>query len=459
MFQGTLPAAVHSMLFESAADWKTPHLAVACSGNFTIERLFANTFTDLRGCDISIYSCALGAYFARQPFRLELRPEHRNTFDWIAAGLQSQPGAVATLMLLTSITETLDSKLQIKPNAYYARLLDAYRRQWSALLDKTITRLEFHAGDAVDWLPTLPESTAVVSFPPFFAGGYTKMWAKLDALFDWNRPVYQEIFDERRQQFISALTGRPCWALITPEPLPHLSSYLRGIAQTSNRGVTVRVYSSPGRTRVVTPRQNTNPVMIPRLSPGDEIGSRLHLVDLSAPQFQALRSQYLNPMIKPASGSAAYGVMVDNKLVGAFAFQKGYRVPGASPDTVYLLTDFAIAPSDYTKLAKLVLYAALSHEAQLLAERLCRQRIRHLVTTAFSDHPVSMKYRGLFQLLNRKENTTPAPGEHRYMLNYLASAGRWSLTEGLKEWRQKHAAKHLASTLSASTPGESNSSM
>jgi hypothetical protein len=455
MFQGTIPAAVRSMLFESAADWHTDSLAVACSGNFTLERLFTNTFAKLSGCDVSIYSCALGAYFARRPFRLELHPEFHTTLDWIRPALTSPAGAIATLMLLTSLTEALDSHLQLKPNAYYTRLFDAYRRQWTTLLEQTVTRLDaiplrladFHAGDAVDWLPTLPESVAVVSFPPFFAGGYDKMWAKLDKLFDWDRPAYQELFEDRRQRFITSLVDRPFWALVTPEPLPRLEDHLRGAAQTSNRGVQLHIYTAPGRTRIITPHQTTAPVTIPRLAPGDPIGDRLHIITLPAGQFQALRSQYLNPMIKPASTSAAYGVMVDDRLIGAFAFQKGYRVPGATPDTVYLLTDFAVAPTDYPKLSKLVLYAALSREGQLLAERLCRQRIHYLITTAFSDHPVSMKYRGLFKLLSRKDNANPAPGEHRYALNYLAEAGKWTLAEGLKEWKKRHSKSELSESI------------
>lgn len=449
MFQGTIPQSIREMLYQIAAGWSgVQQVAVAGSGNLTVERVLHPLGFDLHGCDVSIYSCALGSYFARQPFRLALRDAHRETFGWIEDSLTTPAGALAALMLLTGLTDALDAHCQIKPNPYYTRLIEGYRRQWDTLLDQTRTKLEsapvqlagFHIGDAVDWLPTLPQDMAVASFPPFFAGGYEVMWAKLDKLFDWDKPDYQEIFDDRRAQFLQTLTNRRHWVFMTPDPLPEYADHLRGLAQTTNRGVPLYLYAAAGSARVAVPHQKTAPVLIPRLAPGGHIGDTLHLVHLKADQFAALRSQYLNPAIKPASAGSAYGVMVDDRLVGVFALAKGYKVPGASADAIYLLSDFAVAPTDYPKLSKLVLYAALSREGQMLAERLANRRVRQIVTTAFSNHPVSMKYRGLFRLASRKENPhSDAQAEHRYHLNYVAPAGQWTLKDGFDEWRRRHA--------------------
>ena len=115
----------------------------------------------------------------------------------------------------------------------------------------------------------------------------------------------------------------------------------------------------------------------------------------------------------------------------------------AFPDTsngIYLLSDFPVAGTDYPRLSKLVLYAALSKEAQALAQRSLSRRVKHAVTTAFTDNPVSMKYRGLFELIGRKElprGSDPVK-DHRYMLNYAAAMGAWTLDEGLAEWKAKH---------------------
>lgn len=446
MFKGTVPGEVRAMLYEAAQDWQADALAVACSGNFTIERVFAGRMP-LMGCDVTIYSCALGAWFARKPFEATLRPEHAEAFGWIADGMKDQAGTTATIMLLTGLSDALDKNLAVKQNAYYTRLVDGYRRKWPEMLEKTRERLEtsplqlrdYFAGDAVDWLPTLGPEIAVATFPPFFGGDYEAMFGKLDGLFDWPKPSYQEIFEARRKIFLAALVNRPHWAIGTRERLDGFDDHLRGTAKTTNRGVPLYLYASAGKTRVVAPRQATEPVSVPRLAPGDEIGGRLWIAPLSYAKFAALRSQYMNENIKPGMPTQAYAVLVDDRLIGCYALQKAYKVPGATADAVYLLSDFPVAPTDYTRLAKLVLYAAQSTEARLLAERVCKMRVRLLVTTAFTDNPVSMKYRGLFDLHSRKE--AGSKSDHKFQLQYMSGAGRWTLAEGLAEWKRKHGSR------------------
>lgn len=450
MFKGTIPQDFRAMLYEVAGTWRAKSLAVACSGNFTIERVFAERFT-LHSCDVSIYTSALGAYFARKPFRLELRPEFHEPFAWMLDGLKSQAGQVGTLMMLTTMGDALDKNGHPRRNPYYQRLLEGYRRQWPEMIEKTINRLEnspltlasYNCMDAVDWLPTLPPDVAVASFPPFFVGGYEVMFSRLNLLFDWDRPSYQEIFDERRQIFLDALMNRPDWAFGSAERLDDLEPHLRGVAQTSNRGVTIYLYASSGATRVVSPRQSIEAVSVPRLSEGQTVGDRLWIAPLTFGQFSALRSQYLNEHIKPGMPTKAFAVMVDDKLIGCYALLKGYRTPHSSPDSIYLLSDFAVAPSDYARLSKLVLYAALSKEANLLAERVSRSRIRYVVTTAFTNNPVSMKYRGLFELHSRKE--IEGDSTHKFQLQYSSPSNRWTLSEGLDEWKRKHQLKHVPS--------------
>lgn len=449
MFQGTIPQAARQILSEVARSWQTETVAVACCGNLTIERtLHEHNRFKLYSCDVSIYSCALGAYFARQPFRLVLKPEHETEWDWLQPYLNTQVDALASLMLLTNLQQGITSAGKVAANAYYQRLWKGYREQWQDLHARTVTRLEsvplrlagFHAGDAVDWLPTLPADAAVLSFPPFFAKGYAVMWAKLESLFAWDAPAYQEIFEARRQQFVHDLMARDCWFLGTSYPIAEYTPFLRGRCQTTNRGVPLYLYAATGATRVVTPYQQTAPLPYQTLAPGEEITAPLRLVQLTAPQFRALRSRYLNPAIKPADAGLALGVFAGEKLIGAFALNKSFQQPGASADTLYLLSDFAVAPTDYPRLSKLVLHAALSHEARLYAERTAGRRVRHLFTTAFTNNPVSMKYRGLFELHSRKE--TPDDPDHKFMLNYTAPAGQWSLVEALTRWQKKHGAKH-----------------
>lgn len=443
MFQGSIPADVRNMIFEAVQGWSSPKFAVACSGNFTIERILDQAkIQHIQGCDVSIYTCALGAYFAGQPFRLELKPEYAESLAWLAPSLETQVGKVSTLMLFTGFANAL----RPSPNAYYTRLLGGYRQQWSTLMEKTVKRLEsvplkladFHAGDAVPWVESLPEETAVLSFPPFFAKGYVNMWAMHDKIFSWDAPAFGEIFEEHRRRFMTALTNRPEWIVGSSERLPELEPYLRGVSRTSG-GVLIHNYSPVSKTRVVNRTTKKRPLNIKRLSPGQRLtpDSSIGLKYLDIEEFSSLRSQYLKITMDVQISNVwrTYAVLVDGCIAGVFAIRTAHLQHGATPDSIYLVSDFCVSSSDYARLSKLILYAALSKESHLIVERMAKRRCRVMVTTAFSDHPVSMKYRGLFDLTSRKETHLD---NHAYQLNYSAPIGQWTLKEGYQVWFKKY---------------------
>ncbi|MFF7892456.1 hypothetical protein ACFZDI_11175 [Streptomyces sp. NPDC007907] len=121
------------------------------------------------------------------------------------------------------------------------------------------------------------------------------------------------------------------------------------------------------RTRIVAPRQPIEPVKAPRLRADDELVGPLTLSLLKPGQFNALHSQYLNPKIAPGAATLAVAVK-DGK--GRVLAPRVFAMAPSSfmPDEVYLLSDSVVAPTDYPRLSKL--------------------------TTAFSNNPVSTKYRG-----------------------------------------------------------------
>ena len=99
-----------------------------------------------------------------------------------------------------------------------------------------------------------------------------------------------------------------------------------------------------------------------------------------------------------------------------------------------------------------MLYAALSKETKLLAERLMKRRVHYLFTTAFTNNPNSMKYRGVFDFYNRSEDKEwredgTGTSHTRWKVNYRGTLGQWTLMEGLEIWKKKHGKK--------STPGSS----
>jgi hypothetical protein len=260
------------------------------------------------------------------------------------------------------------------------------------------------------------------------------MWKKLGDLFDWDEPAYTVLDEAAIDTLFQQVTNRPHWIISANRQLEDYQEYLRGSTQTSARGVTMYVYASAGKSRITKPVQKVEPVKTPHLKPGEELGERLGLVPMTQGQFNALRAAYMHIPMAPAGVQQAVAVTVDGVIIGAYGLTTPNAFAGfnVTEPYLYMMSDFAVSPTDYPRLSKLVLYAVLSTEARMLMQRFSNRRVRSLVTTAFSQKPVSMKYRGLFTLLNRKET------DDGYALNYAADVGKWTLSEGYALWRKKH---------------------
>ncbi len=439
---------MQSIVHEHVSTWDdVEDIYVGCSGNFTVERALADLkpAKGSHGNDVTLYSCAVGNFLAHQPLDLHIRPETAARYPWLAEEVEDGDSlsVVSTVLLLTRFAFAFGKEHQ----TYYARLVAGYRDQWHGLMETTRDRLRrvafvlntFTPMDVVDWTQTVPAASGVICYPPFQGGDYESQNAPLDHVFDWPMPAFTMFDDARLAELIGSMRTKRRWLLGTKSRLEGMDAALRGVTRTTNRGVPIFVYSSSGPRRHVQPRQPVEQVLMPRLARGDVVGQRMALHLLKEGQFVTLRSQYMNANIRPGQPTIAVGVSVDGHIVGAFAM----AVPSATanwsgkltPPWCYLLSDFPVSGTDYPRLSKLVLYAALSKEARRLIERSLSHRTNSIATTAFAKNPVSMKYRGMFKVLNRRQLD-----DGRYEINYGSDLGRWTLAEGLAEWRRKHAA-------------------
>ncbi|MEW6555098.1 MAG: hypothetical protein AB1384_12525 [Actinomycetota bacterium] len=458
MFRGSIPAPLRSMTQEIVKGWDCSDVWVGCSGNFTVERvLWPLDRFRLHGNDVTIYSCVIGEWLASMGVDLRLRPEVMDSYGWLELYLDGEEESIATLLLATRLPVNREGD-----NAYYKRIYEGHKRQWDSLHTKTLDRVRafsmrlssFYSGDVREYVKQVPTDQGLIAFPPFVKGDYERMFRGLEALFEWEPPDFSDVA-EHREELIADIMSKRFWEVCVNFEIEELSDHLVGITQTTNRGVKVYVYASDGPARICVPNQDTEEVLVERLGPGDEVGSEIALLPFTAPQFAALRSEYMNAYIRPGQASLACGVLVDGMLVGVFAYSTAPTMAHwegrVQTPHAYLLSDFPVEPSDYKHLAKLVLYASLSKEVKLMLERYARHRIRSAITTAFTDRPVSMKYRGLFELLSRKEqehkdyeDLTDAYYGQRYELNYGAVLGEWTLAEGLAMWKKKYAGKREA---------------
>ncbi len=138
MFIGSINRYMRAVVETAAQGWRGRPVHVACSGNFTVERILARCGLGPKGVgaihsnDVSIYSCALGWHLRGEPKPYTVKqPEFAWLADFLAPGLPT----VATLLLAGEMLKAG------KDSAYAQRMRAEYRRRWPELHAKTIERV------------------------------------------------------------------------------------------------------------------------------------------------------------------------------------------------------------------------------------------------------------------------------------------------------------------------------
>lgn len=301
----------------------------------------------------------------------------------------------------------------------------------------------FYHGDVMKMLDEIPENCGFISFPPFFKGGYEKMWKNIEDFFEYTEPEY-EIFDPNIhiKEFCHKVSKLDNFIIGTEREVEELKDYFSGTLNTGPNKI-IYFYSKTDKKHYVRQgSRQTNAKPIVRIGENDEITEDIVVAPITLDQFVELRALYLSTNVtKVDTPSASYGLFYKDKLFGVFAFSNSFMLTGSEKlerPTIYLLTDFSISPTCEKNLSKLVLYCILSKEVKMLAKKVIGKRVKTITTNAFSKNPVSMKYRGLFEQFGRRELEKDNEGNvKKWNLSYGAKMGQWTLKEGYELWRRK----------------------
>ena len=180
------------------------------------------------------------------------------------------------------------------------------------------------------------------------------------------------------------------------------------------------------------------PPQLPRWEVGDELhsDSEVRIVELKYPEAQYVRQLYVSKAVGQAAAQFCYAVTIDGKIAGLLMFQdstNGFKIDGeVRSDLIYMMCDLALPAKHVPRLSKLILMAALSEEVRISLNKKLTMEFGWIATTAFSPNPVSMKYRGVMKLHNRREEGG------RYAINYVAPFSGQSLQEQFQAWRSKY---------------------
>ena len=446
-FIGAISTPMRKIVSEYAAEITLPAL-LPCAGNFTMGACLRSGgyMGHISGCDITLYTSALGAYLAGNTMEVRERddcPEHlRGFLD------NTSPERLAA-----SLSVMLDLHMVWKcQNAWHRRVLHQYRASWPELMEKTLARLEkyrahmiqgggfnYFAMDAVEYLDRHDENHAVFIAPPTYGSkGYFNIEKIFSAALEWNAPAYGELNFQDVAIYEKIASFRQ-WLIIMERPLPAIEKILGepvGVLRKNER-IVHYVYARHSRHCII------KRYYMPSLSPGAIFPSAQRLTGneepgiarLTVPQATRLNELFMSSRVDYCQlNGISLGLCLNGKIIGKADFQNGkfnWRMPDDGRQ-IYQLSDLAV-PSAEPRLSKLVLLLIQSHEVKRLIDEYFKSDFRWTCTTAFCRGPVSMKYRGIYKLHKRLPGTDGA-----YRLNYYAPLGQWTMCEALEIWLKKY---------------------
>lgn len=441
MFLGGIPKASAQQIAELLAPQdKSRGVFIACSGSYRIERTIFQRWPDvpIYSNDVTFFSCMLGNWLSGRDLDYSFSGELAPLGELVEGA--SPRRRVAAVSVALDISDHASGKR----NRFKQAHVDHMLARLPQLLDQTEAKLGkafgdlvlsgFHAGDLREQIDkAIDAKAAVVTFPPFYKGGYETLYKWLDANTTWSPPSYpmfepkdlERIFEKVAASGIGYVVGagrllevpghQPKALFVPPTKTPH---YL---------------YAPTGEARLI---RNKAPLKPFKFEPLDlsklTKDSKVEIRAVDGARAMYVRVQYLKKSMIPAPGRWNYLIYVDGMLAGVLTFDVSKF--GPREDALYLLSDVAV--SREARVSKLIARLATNAGLARVMAGKALKPFGYVVTTAFSDHPVSMKYRGLYELLSRKD------GDHGgFQLQYGSEVRQETPDEAFAWWWSNHASQ------------------
>ncbi len=431
MFIGAVNADIRKYIHSISREFEGRRLFIACSGNFTIEQLLSRNRRPAKiySNDISTYSTILAHAVKGEVMDLKVVDKK---YKFISKDLKSDRQLANVIWLL----ETLKYEKQKSDHAkrmfvwymdHRPELVDKYHEKITPTVE-SIDIDQFYCEDVTQFISRADRPDDVVmSYLPTYTGGYEKLYQRLDEIVDWDRPEYGMIDEEVYEQLFARIRGKDHVFYADRDlGVGGMKYHLR---QKSNKDI--YLYTNLGQSSILVDHTGLNETVkkYPTIQSGDEITveSLVELVLVPCNVVNHYRFLYLKKGIQMADGDLAYLVLVGGKVIGAYIFSLSKF--GSLKD-LFMLSDFSLPTSRYKRLSKLLLLLSTSVEVQENANKKFLLNFSRVVTAVFSKRAMSMKYRGVFDLLKRNEETG--------VLNYGAEMGTRTIKGALEEWVTKH---------------------
>lgn len=430
-FIGTTPPEVKLLLQDLMKNVDKKDVFIGCSGNYTTDKVMAGMGYTIHSNDVSLYSKLISDLLLGTDTEIEvINPELRyvfNTWD------ETKYKKLVQVMFAMRV-----SNFHLRKNDYQEEMFNAFIEQSNIYYHNTIEKLEkgalnfniksFFYGDFVDFLKAKKGKGVGISFPPTYKSGYEKLFNYVEESFAYEHAPYN-IFDPKDGGLIfGELLESDENIIYSDKEWSNLEEFLSGKIKLGTGKHPVYIYSSIKRDnhyyierdKVVKP---SNIHILPvdyEFTEETNISVELCLVN----DINYFKAFYMaNKVNYTTGGDLGLVFMADGKAFGFTSFSKQL----STLEQIFMQSDFVIN-SNTQRLSKLLIMLTKACDVRKLIARKMGNYYEGIKTTVYSTAPVSMKYRGVFDLERRDEGK----------LMYSAKFTDNSLKELYNLWLKKY---------------------
>lgn len=447
-FFGTVPNSCIEQFLRVVPFDSWGEVYVGCSGTLKIEEAIRSRHPDvpIHANDVSLFSCPLGWYYTD-----DYRPIQFHTrLDWVNDFIEDRPYeyTVAAVLLCNELAR------YSRDNPYCVAHFKHIQNNFLGMLVKGVDKLQekkarlkltsYFAGDWRDHMENaIAAGAGIASFPPFFAGDYESQFKFINSNISWPEPSYRNYSSDNFQECLErAIDSGVNYMLLSDRNLTE-EGHKPDLEFIQGRKVPHYMYSNHNRSSVRHIFSKPEPFLYTPAKPKTFTrDSKVEVVKAEDKHLNFIKDVYLAKGIIHSPGLRNYLVYIDNQLAGGiiYALSKfGCTTADGenlqSGNVLYLLSDVTL--SNDCKLSKLLALLATSDQLVKPISNRLLSPIKYLVTTARSKNPVSMKYRGIYELLSRRPSDDPID-EGKLILQYGAKVQDASIDELYKLWFDKH---------------------
>lgn len=433
MFFGAVPTQCIEQVFKilDFSQWNAAF--VCCSGSFRIERALRSKFPNLPiySNDVSLYSTAVGYLACHREFNImfendlafiQERNDVNSFFDKVAAVL------VACEMARYGARKNEYARKHFQ---YYVDNFEMFLNRAKDRLDRTIPEMEIQGYNACDWREHVKKAqdmgAGILAFPPFFKGDYESQFKFVEQNIHWPAPDYDIYEPKMLSGIIDDIDASGIsYCVLSDQLYGHRKPVLEYV---TGRKVPHYCYARTEKSSVRHLYKEPEPFAYDPIDPSKlHKKSKVQIIQAESKHMDFIKDIYLQKTIIHSPGVANFLVFIDKMLVGGIIYSLP-KFPTFGHSTIYLLSDVTICRD--AKLSKFIANMATSKTLLDIVSRKIISRVDYVVTTARTHNAVSMKYRGIYEMLNRRDADDPAEGN---IINYGSPARNQTPQEIYQLW-------------------------